>query len=215
MEIVNIYPVRCTCSKPLAHLRDTYEDLLASGTSVEDALTFIGLKRYCCRDNMFSPAIVPITAPMTNYVVDEKGVVEDAVPRMRLGGTYEARAVHETNVVQGHEGPVLDITRQMREAQEPEIKQGIRRVCGIGGLKISTTPKAPGTKLGPRGPQGGVEGPGIKPITPVGVGEGIVPIGRPTVAPLVIPEQEEGPAMVDVGGGLKVPVKRTRTFIAR
>ena len=53
--------IRCLeCGKPIAHLWNRYQDLLASGVKPELALTQLGLSRYCCRMWMMSPFKVPI-----------------------------------------------------------------------------------------------------------------------------------------------------------
>ena len=43
-------PVRCfTCGKVIAHLWETYKELLKNGKTRSQALDIVGLKRYCCK----------------------------------------------------------------------------------------------------------------------------------------------------------------------
>ena len=45
-----IIPVRCfTCAKVIGNKWEAYQKLLSEGVSKEEALTQLGLKRYCCR----------------------------------------------------------------------------------------------------------------------------------------------------------------------
>lgn len=53
--------IRCLeCGKPIAQLWNRYQNLLADRVKPEDALTQLGLTRYCCRMWMQSPFKVPI-----------------------------------------------------------------------------------------------------------------------------------------------------------
>ncbi len=48
-----IIPVRCfTCGKVLGNKWQTYNELIESGKSINDALNHLGLTRYCCRTLM-------------------------------------------------------------------------------------------------------------------------------------------------------------------
>lgn len=50
-----IIPVRCfTCGQVIADKYDQYHELLQSQYSEEDALDFVGLKRFCCRRMMLT-----------------------------------------------------------------------------------------------------------------------------------------------------------------
>jgi DNA-directed RNA polymerase I, II, and III subunit RPABC5 len=50
-----IIPVRCfTCGKVIADKYDMYHELLRSKYTEEDALTFVGLERFCCRRMMLT-----------------------------------------------------------------------------------------------------------------------------------------------------------------
>ena len=50
-----IIPVRCySCGKVVANRWDKYQSYLADGISRGDALTKVGLKRYCCRRMLLS-----------------------------------------------------------------------------------------------------------------------------------------------------------------
>ena len=45
-----IIPVRCfSCGVVVAHKWEEFNELIASGTEVSDALDKIGFSRYCCR----------------------------------------------------------------------------------------------------------------------------------------------------------------------
>ena len=49
-------PVRCvTCNKILGNLFNDYQKKLEQGTSIEDALNEVGLRRYCCRLRLRNP----------------------------------------------------------------------------------------------------------------------------------------------------------------
>jgi len=53
--------IRCIeCGKVLANKWDRYQNLLAQGTNIQEALTMIGLTRYCCRMRMMNPFKIPI-----------------------------------------------------------------------------------------------------------------------------------------------------------
>ena len=50
-----IIPVRCySCGKVIGHLWDKYQSSLTNGVTSDEALTNIGLKRYCCRRMVLS-----------------------------------------------------------------------------------------------------------------------------------------------------------------
>ncbi len=43
-------PIRCfSCSKPIGHLWEEYQERLQKGESAKKAMDAIGLERYCCR----------------------------------------------------------------------------------------------------------------------------------------------------------------------
>ena len=45
-----IIPIRCfSCGKPVAHLKEKYDEMINNGVKPKDALNKLGLKRYCCR----------------------------------------------------------------------------------------------------------------------------------------------------------------------
>ena len=53
--------IRCLeCGKPIAHLWNSYQTLLGNRVKPEQALTQLGLTRYCCRMWMQSPFKVPM-----------------------------------------------------------------------------------------------------------------------------------------------------------
>ncbi|VDN99325.1 unnamed protein product [Rodentolepis nana] len=50
-----IIPVRCfTCGKVIGHLWEPYQNLLEKEYTEGDALTKLGLERYCCRRMLLS-----------------------------------------------------------------------------------------------------------------------------------------------------------------
>ncbi len=64
------YVVRCkTCNTPLAHLAQTYEDLVANGLTIEEALNNLGLDMPHCRAAMMNPTYV-------NFNMENRDVVE-------------------------------------------------------------------------------------------------------------------------------------------
>lgn len=68
--------IRCyTCNTPLAHLRERYEALVASGTSPQDALDNMNLKRMCCRVKMI--AFVPMHEDLKRFSADDC-ILDDA-----------------------------------------------------------------------------------------------------------------------------------------
>ena len=60
-----LYPVRCTCGRPLSHLKDVFlqlaETYSPAPNAIGQALDGIGLVRMCCRTNMLNPAILQLT----------------------------------------------------------------------------------------------------------------------------------------------------------
>lgn len=71
MIIFNFYKIKITMTEELCHIRclecgkvlankwNTYKSLLEKGVSINDALTQIGLDRYCCRVRMMNPFKIP------------------------------------------------------------------------------------------------------------------------------------------------------------
>ena len=52
--------IRCyECGKVLADKWVSYQNLLAKGVPIKDALTKLGFERYCCRMHMMNPIKVP------------------------------------------------------------------------------------------------------------------------------------------------------------
>lgn len=50
-----IIPIRCfTCGKPTANLWEAYKEMIEGGTSEEEALRLLRVKRYCCRRMLLS-----------------------------------------------------------------------------------------------------------------------------------------------------------------
>lgn len=59
MESYKEYPIRCkTCNEQLSCYSSTYEDLLSSGLTIEEALNELGIINWCSRSAMFNPTIV-------------------------------------------------------------------------------------------------------------------------------------------------------------
>ena len=53
--------IRCIeCGKVLANKWNRYQDLLSQNVKIGDALTMLGLTRYCCRIRMMNPYKIPI-----------------------------------------------------------------------------------------------------------------------------------------------------------
>ena len=45
-----LIPIRCmTCGKPVGHLWEKYQEMVAKGMDPKKALDDLGLERYCCR----------------------------------------------------------------------------------------------------------------------------------------------------------------------
>ena len=58
-----IIPIRCfSCGTVIAHKWDEFNNKLAEGTSVEQALDDVGLERYCCR-RMYAVSYTHLTLP--------------------------------------------------------------------------------------------------------------------------------------------------------
>jgi DNA-directed RNA polymerases I, II, and III subunit RPABC5 len=50
-----IIPIRCfTCNKVIGSKWESYQKLLSEGHTAQEALTIIGLKRYCCKRMILS-----------------------------------------------------------------------------------------------------------------------------------------------------------------
>ena len=61
-----IIPVRCfTCGKVIGNKYDTYLELVAEGTTEGDALSMLGLSRYCCRRMLLTH--VDLMTRLLNY----------------------------------------------------------------------------------------------------------------------------------------------------
>lgn len=45
-----IIPIRCwSCGKPIAHLKEEFDERVAKGESRKKVMDELGLERYCCR----------------------------------------------------------------------------------------------------------------------------------------------------------------------
>ncbi|MBI2134066.1 DNA-directed RNA polymerase subunit N [Candidatus Woesearchaeota archaeon] len=45
-----IIPIRCwSCGKPIAHLKEEYDERVAKGETRKKILDDLGMERYCCR----------------------------------------------------------------------------------------------------------------------------------------------------------------------
>lgn len=62
-------PIRCfTCGKPIGQLWDKYKTLLSKGVKPADALTQLGLTRYCCRAVFISHVeLIDLTASYRKF----------------------------------------------------------------------------------------------------------------------------------------------------
>jgi DNA-directed RNA polymerase subunit N (RpoN/RPB10) len=90
--------VMCSgCGKRVGSLQSSYETLVAQGLPIEEALTEIGLARYCCRSTMMSMGTV----------------VE---PAMQLSAVEEIRG---GRLIPSRQGAPSDVTRLMRETGVP------------------------------------------------------------------------------------------------
>lgn len=71
--------VRCkSCCKVIAHLVDPYKALMDNGYSMGDALTFLGITRYCCRKEMMCPFRIRFS--MENRQVIEGSITVSEIP---------------------------------------------------------------------------------------------------------------------------------------
>lgn len=60
-ELSNLWPVRCyRCKKVIGNKQTQYESLINQGVHPGDAMTQLGMTRYCCRYNIMSPAVLPM-----------------------------------------------------------------------------------------------------------------------------------------------------------
>ncbi len=79
--------VRCIeCGKVLANKWDRYQELLGAGVKPEDALTAVGLTRYCCRMWMQSPFKIPIRSarqinPLDPELQEQRATLNVIEPR--------------------------------------------------------------------------------------------------------------------------------------
>ena len=68
---IELVPARCfTCGIFLPKFEREYTEYLSQGYSLGDALTKVGLTKYCCRGNIMNPIVIPIGAenpPMSGY----------------------------------------------------------------------------------------------------------------------------------------------------
>ena len=90
--------IRCIeCGKVLANKWGYYQDMLAEGVPIKDALTKLGLTRPCCRYRMMNPFKVPTRS---NRQIDPRD-------------TGFERQVEILNVATGYSAPVLEPLQAM------------------------------------------------------------------------------------------------------
>ena len=84
--------IRCLeCGKPIAHLWNSYQEMLAAGVKPEQALTQLGLTRYCCRMWMQTPFKVPMRFDRQNDPLDT-GLEQQATTLTMATGPQPALA---------------------------------------------------------------------------------------------------------------------------
>lgn len=108
----SLFPVRCyTCGKVIGHLQIPYENLISQGVSPEDAMDQLGIKRFCCRTNALSPAVLPAGA--FRVVEEQENELVKDLNRLSLADTVkvEKRNLREENI-DNDAPPITDISRE-------------------------------------------------------------------------------------------------------
>ena len=192
MEFFRLYLVRCiTCNNSLGHLKWTYETLLSTGQTIEEALNGIGLSNYCCRMCMMNPIIC--TYNMENRQAIEGFVPVDAVD---TPSPYDSSTVH----------PIFShCLADPRVARE----QLLAGVPGQVLVQAPTTPETQGLQIQPEVKPFGraIQVPDMEPEV---FKEPNVP-GMPEInIDTKNPEQT-----MHVGGGSIVKILNGRTYLAR
>lgn len=71
--------VRCkTCNKVIAHLTNDYKALIENGYTIGEAMTLVGLKKYCCRKEMMCPFRIRFN--MENRAAIDGLITVDEIP---------------------------------------------------------------------------------------------------------------------------------------
>lgn len=75
MELTQLFPVQCySCGFILSDKQESYNRLVAQGIHPGEAMTRLGIKRYCCRKNTLCPAILPLGPAMAEEDFNQRSV---------------------------------------------------------------------------------------------------------------------------------------------
>lgn len=213
------YVVRCkTCNTPLAHLAQTYEDLLASGLTIEQALNNLGLDMPHCRAAMMNPTYV-------NFNMENRDVVEG----VRTAESVEEDFLQRDPSTEGTGNPIFVSCLPPNVNNLPTLQPTTSpRTLGI--QTVTTLPiRSPTRSVGTAQVQPTQV---IAPIIamdlsalnqPLGAG---IPVQQlevdtefkePTIpgVPTINHNPKLAPVYVDVGAGKKCVVLNGRTYLAQ
>lgn len=211
METFKQYPIRCkTCNEQIACFAATYEALIASGQSEEEALNNLGITEYCSRSAMFDPTIVAFNMENREVIEGLKSV--DAADEADAQKESTEQPVFSACIGANNQigKPVLT---------SPTVSPLARVISDTPATRV--IPNAPGvvmptvalTTLNTR--------PGIKTITllqptqraTTDIQQGIQPVltSPPLVQP-IIPTIELGGEIEAYGAGIAVTAPETKEF---
>lgn len=222
MESYKEYPIRCkTCNEQIACFSSTYEDLLFTGISEEEALNNIGITKWCSRIAMMNPTIVAFN--MENREVIEGFKSVDAADEADAQNESMARPVF--NPCMGTTAPIQTVRPLLTAPILPGVT--VPRVQA----------NVPGTQIQPTtitGPNAGLQTitliqprvqtvippvvPGIQPLVP-GIQPVLLPtppeaqiILSPTLVQPLIPGIELGQELEPLGQGIPVQAPDDKKF---
>lgn len=75
-KIAIILPPVCSCNRPLGRLQYDFESLTASGVSMVDACTQLGLNLMCCRNQVLNSSLYFIQSQNIERVCDRVGLTK-------------------------------------------------------------------------------------------------------------------------------------------
>ena len=120
------------CGKILANKWNTYKNLLSQGEKPKDALTKIGLERYCCRLRMMNPFKVPIRSERQ---VDPRDTgLEEQMEKITIATEKQVKIISplqmmkQTTIAYTIVPEISDITLpEIQNINIPDVGEGIEK----------------------------------------------------------------------------------------